>query len=155
MDLMEYLGLPETLFEVEITPNRPDLLSHFGIARELAANLKTEAVFPNEPKLVESGADASAKASVNVADGSDCPLYSCRVLEGVKVGPSPRWLKERLERVGQRSINNVVDVTNYILMELGQPLHAFDFALLSGHRVEVRRAKDGEKLPSWTAPSGP
>jgi len=147
MDLMEYLGLPETLFEVEITPNRPDLLSHFGIARELAANLKTEARFPNEPKLVESGADASAKASVNVADGSDCPLYSCRVLEGVKVGPSPRWLKERLERVGQRSINNVVDVTNYILMELGQPLHAFDFALLSGHRVEVRRAKDGEKLP--------
>jgi phenylalanyl-tRNA synthetase beta chain len=147
MDLMEYLGLPETLFEVEITPNRADLLSHYGIARELGAQFNLEPLFPTQPALIETGGPASEKASVAVEDPLGCPLYSCRVIENVKVGESPRWLKEKLERIGQRSINNVVDVTNFILMELGQPLHAFDDDLLSGRCIVVRRARSGEKIP--------
>jgi phenylalanyl-tRNA synthetase beta chain len=146
MDLMEYLGLPETLFEVEITPNRADLLSHYGIARELGAQFNLKTQFPEQPALKETNAPASEKISVSVEDPLGCPLYSCRVIENVKVGESPRWLKEKLERIGQRSINNVVDITNFVLMELGQPLHAFDYDLLAGNRVIVRRARSGERI---------
>lgn len=146
-DILQYLGLPETLFEVEITPNRADLLSHFGIARELGAHLNTAPRFPEKPSLTEGTAPASSQVTVEVRDVASCPLYSCRVIEGVKVGSSPRWLKDRLERVGQRSINNIVDVTNFILLELGQPLHAFDKAKLSGGTIVVRRASEGEKIP--------
>ncbi len=146
-DLKDYLGLPDTLFEVELTPNRADLLSHYGLARELGALLKLEPKFPAEPKLVENGAEASLKVGLRVEDPTGCPFYSCRLLEGIQVGPSPRWLKEKLERLGQKSINNVVDVTNFILFELGQPLHTFDFDLLEGHQIVVRRAKSGERIP--------
>jgi phenylalanyl-tRNA synthetase beta chain len=136
--------LPDTIVEVEVTPNRPDLLNHFGIARELAALLDLPA--PKLPQIVaepeRSGEDPS---SVRLEVPEGCPFYSARLIRGVRVGPSPGWLRQKLEAAGLRSINNVVDVTNYVLLELGQPLHAFDAAKIKGGIV-VRRANPGEKL---------
>ena len=146
-DLLGYLGLPDTLFEPEITPNRADLLSHYGIAREAAALLGRSARFPERPALQESSSPASGKASVTVEAKDLCPLYTGRVITGVKVGPSPAWLRDKLERLGSRSINNIVDVTNFILFELGQPLHAFDLAEIRGSRIVVRKAKKSERIP--------
>ncbi len=146
-DFVEYAGLPDTLFEPEITPNRADLLSHYGIAREAAALFKRTVRFPERPVVKESSALASRHAHVVLEAPDLCPLYTGRVLVGVKVAPSPAWLKDRLERLGARSINNVVDITNFILFELGQPLHAFDLSRLEGGRIIVRRARDGERIP--------
>ncbi len=133
------------LLEVEITSNRPDWLSHLGIAREIAAlydlTVKSPAVsLPAGSPAVES------LASLEVLDADLCPLYTARVITGVKVAPSPAWLREKIEAVGLRPVNNIVDVTNYVMYECGQPLHAFDLALLSGAKVVVRRAKNGERI---------
>jgi phenylalanyl-tRNA synthetase beta chain len=132
---------PETVLEVEITSNRPDWLSHAGLAREVAANtgLPLSISTPSEPATRE---DASL---ARIDDAGGCPFYSVRRIRGVKVGPSPDWLARRLESVGLRPINNVVDVTNYVMMELGQPLHAFDAAKVAGGIV-VRRAAAHEKF---------
>ena len=135
---------PDTVIEVEVTPNRPDLLSHFGIARELAALIDLPE--PALPKIVatpESTREDSGVVRLEASAG--CPFYSARLLRGIRVGPSPGWLRQRLEAVGLRSINNVVDVTNYVLLELGQPLHAFDAARIRGGIV-VRLANPGEEL---------
>jgi len=135
---------PDTIIEVEVTPNRPDLLSHFGIARELAALLDLP-----EPKLLqviarpESAREDSTVVRLEAPEV--CPFYSARLLRGVQVGPSPGWLRQRLEAAGLRSINNLVDATNYVLLELGQPLHAFDAAKIRGGIV-VRFANPGEEL---------
>ncbi|MGH8047071.1 MAG: phenylalanine--tRNA ligase subunit beta [Chthoniobacterales bacterium] len=134
---------PETVLEIEITPNRPDWLSHVGIAREIAANSELVASAPS-PAAPATKEDAAVARIENI---SGCPFYSVRRISGVKVGPSPEWLARRLEAVGLRSINNVVDVTNYVMMELGQPLHAFDAAKVAGGIV-VRRATAGEKFPA-------
>jgi len=132
-----------TRIELEITPNRPDCLSMWGVARDVSCQLKTVAKLP-EVKLPVC--DTQIADLVTVEDKELCPRYIGRVIEGVKIGPSPDWLKERLESVGLRSINNVVDVTNFVMLELGQPLHAFDRKTLAGNRVVVRRAKAGEKI---------
>ena len=147
VDFVPYMGLPDTLFELEITPNRADLLSHFGLARELSTILKRPAQLPRAADFQESSTPAEKLAKVTVESRDLCPFYSCRVLQGVKVGPSPAWLVRRLERLGQRSINNIVDVTNYVLHELGQPLHAFDLGRLEGNQILVRKASKGEKIP--------
>lgn len=148
----EALGLDDTIFDLEITPNRPDLLSHWGLAREIAALAHLPAPDPLRllPKSDENQLDAIAASPnpfpIRVEDPSLCPRYTARIIRGVKVGPSPEWLRRRLEALGQRSISNVVDITNYILLEIGQPLHAFDLNLLEGREIIVRRAQAGEKL---------
>ncbi|MEA2561839.1 MAG: phenylalanyl-tRNA synthetase beta chain [Acidobacteriota bacterium] len=135
----------DTILDVDVTTNRPDCMNHLGIARELAViygqPLKRPEAQPQE--ATERVEDAAA---VDVEDWDGCPRYVARVVRGVKIGPSPDWLRERLEAIGLRPINNVVDVTNFILWEMGQPLHAFDLAKLAGSRIVVRPAKPGETL---------
>jgi len=140
----DVLGRNDTVLEIDLTPNRPDCLSHFGVAREIAA-LTGSPLTPPTVKIVEEGPKIATRTSVQVHEPDLCPRYTCRVIENVSIGPSPLWMQERLRAVGLRPINNVVDVTNYVLMEQGHPLHAFDYDLLSGNRIEVRRAEKGEK----------
>jgi phenylalanyl-tRNA synthetase beta chain len=137
----EYRGPGDTLYDIEVTPNRPDWLSVIGIAREIAA-------LTGQPlKLPEVRGAGVAPGSAVVVEAPDlCPRYTARLIKGVKVRPSPAWLRERLESVGLRAINNVVDITNYVLLECGHPLHAFDLDRLAGQRIVVRRARDGEKF---------
>ena len=143
--LAEVLGPPETVIEVEITPNRPDCLSLLGIAREVAALYGTKVKVP-DATLKESHPAVEKATSVVVEDLVDCPRYTARVLQDVKVGPSPDWMKRRLEAAGIRAINNVVDITNYVMLECGQPLHAFDQKLLAEGRIVVRHPRPGEKI---------
>jgi phenylalanyl-tRNA synthetase beta chain len=133
------------VLDVEVTTNRPDCLSHYGAARELATlyGLPLKKV---EVSVKESGGPARAVASIEVSDPDLCARYCGRVVRNVNVGPSPAWLTKRLEAVGQRPINNVADATNYVLMELGHPLHAFDLSRLRQHKIIVRRAEQGESL---------
>jgi len=146
-DFLPYMGLPDTLFELEITPNRADLLSHIGIAREVGALFNLPVQLTAVPKPTESKTATSSKIKVAIEAKDLCRLYTCRVIEGVKVGPSPQWLAQALEKIGQKSINNIVDVTNFVLHELGQPLHAFDLGQIHGSQINVRKAKKGEKIP--------
>jgi len=141
--IVDELGLNDVVFEVGITPNRPDCLSVVGVAREVAALLGKTVKHP-ETGVTESGNDIKNIAKVELLDPGKCPRYSCRVIQNVKIGPSPSWLKTKLESSGIRSINNVVDVTNFVLLELGQPLHAFDYDLLEEKKIVVRAAEDGE-----------
>lgn len=146
--LAEHLGRNDTILEVNVTPNRGDALSHFGVARDVAALFGTMAKLP-ETHVTESAGGPAASVTVSAGQKS-CPAYFGRVIDGVKVAPSPAWLKARLESVGLRSINNVVDVTAFVMMEMGQPLHAFDANKLrgseSGIKVSVRNAREGEKF---------
>lgn len=136
---------PDTIFDLEITPNRSDLLSHLGLARELAAltGLPLKQARDHAASSTKSRHAKAEEVRLDAEDG--CPLYTARVIKGVKVGPSPNWLKARLESIGLRPINNIVDITNYVLMEMGQPLHAFDLAKLEGGIV-VRWAAEGETI---------
>ncbi|MBI3662811.1 MAG: phenylalanine--tRNA ligase subunit beta [Acidobacteria bacterium] len=133
------------VLDADLTTNRADCMSHYGIAREIAAlyGLPLKSV---APKLTESSVPASSATHVEIECPDLCGRYTARVLRGVKVGPSPDWLKQRLESLGQASINNVVDATNYVMLELGQPLHAFDLDTLTEKRIVVRRARANEKL---------
>jgi len=142
--LVEALGLEREVIEVSITPNRADCLSVLGIARETALGFGLPLSMPGL-NLVEDAAagDATKAVRLEIADGELCPVYRARVLTGAKIQPSPAWMRHRLLAVGQRPINNIVDVTNYILMELGQPLHSFDRALLKGDVIRVAPAADG------------
>ncbi|MGB9180116.1 MAG: phenylalanine--tRNA ligase subunit beta, partial [Pyrinomonadaceae bacterium] len=133
------------VLEFDLTSNRPDCLSHLGIAREVGA-IEGASVSVPEPEVARVEGQTGALTSVEILDASLCPRYAARVVRGVKIGPSPEWLVKRLEAIGQRPINNVADITNYVLHELGQPLHAFDLAKLQEQRIVVRRAKSGEKL---------
>ena len=137
----------DTVFDLEITPNRVDVLSHIGVARELAARFD---LVVNYPAVHASTANASSGkaliSEISVEAPEVCPHYTATCIKGVKVGPSPQWLKEALEAIGQRSINNIVDVTNYVLHETCQPLHAFDAAKIRGGRLQVRMATEGEAL---------
>jgi phenylalanyl-tRNA synthetase beta chain len=143
--LGEALGISDTVLDVAITPNRSDCLSILGVAREVAAICGQTLDYPHIV-LKESGPAIDSLSSVTIDDASGCPRYAARILDGVAIGPSPDWLRRRLESVGLRSINNIVDVTNFVLMELGQPLHAFDFDRLEEHRIVVRRAREGERF---------
>lgn len=145
MDLGEALGLKDTILDISITPNRPDCLCVIGVAREIAALTHQRMKYPL-PSLTDLGEEIHQRTSVTILDQDLCPRYVARMIEGVKIGPSPHWMRNRLEKVGIRSINNVVDVTNYVMMENGQPLHAFDFELLEEGRIVVRRAKEGEEF---------
>jgi phenylalanyl-tRNA synthetase beta chain len=139
------LGLDDVLFEVNVTPNRPDALSHVGVAREVAAALGRKVRMPS-PRLAESGPPAASLVKVRIEAPDRCARYTARVIEGVKIGPSPLWLARRLESCGVRSISNVVDATNFVLLELGHPLHAFDLAKVAGAEIVVRTARPGEKI---------
>ena len=133
------------VLDVEVPSNRPDCLSHVGIAREVTViENSTLHLPPSNP--IETAGRSAELTSVEIKDPDLCPRYAARLVRGVKIGPSPDWLAKRLETIGQRPINNVADITNYMLHELGQPLHAFDFAKLGGRRIVVRRAAPGEKL---------
>ena len=132
----------DTILDIEITPNRPDLLSHYGIAREIAA-LRSVSLAP--PPFQHAGS-VSSSGRVTIHALEICPFYSARRIRGVKVGPSPDWLRNRLDAIGIRSINNIVDVTNYVMMEMGQPLHAFDEAKLDKAEIHVRLAAGGESI---------
>ena len=143
-DLATYLGLDDWILEIEITPNRPDALSVVGVAREIAALTGAPFRFPRVV-ATEGAVEASSLASVEVQAPDLCPRFCARVITGLTVKPSPPWLAQRLRAVGLRPINNLVDVTNYIMWELGQPLHAFDLDTLARHTVVVRRARPGER----------
>jgi phenylalanyl-tRNA synthetase beta chain len=148
----EYLGRSggDVVFDLEITPNRPDLNSVIGIAREIAAVTGNPLKVP-EIKIRSWGGKVESLLAVHIEDAELCPRYTARVVKGVKVGPSPDWLKSILEKVGIRSINNVVDVTNYVMLEIGQPLHAFDYRLITKGKegnptIVVRHAALNEKF---------
>ncbi len=135
----------DSVLEFDLTSNRPDCLSHLGIARETAA-LTGAAVRVADLTAKDVGGKAEEFTSVRIEDVDLCPRYAARVVRGVKIGPSPDWLVHRLQAIGQRPINNVADITNFVMHETGQPLHAFDLATLAEHRIVVRRARAGEKL---------
>lgn len=143
--LVDALGLSDTVLELEVTPNRPDCLSMIGIAREVGAVTGRSYTKP-QVVLEEVDGPISKLVEVEIADPELCPRYCARLIENVKVGPSPRWMQERLIAAGIRPISNVVDVTNYIMMETGQPLHAFDYDKVADHKIIVRRARPGEDL---------
>ena len=150
--LAEHLGRSgsDVVFDLEVTPNRPDLNSIVGIAREVAVLTGNPLKVPEASLAgLETGRPCDESVAVRIDDAGLCPRYTARVIRGVKIGPSPDWLKSMLEKVGQRSINNVVDVTNFVMLETGQPLHAFDLRLVTGSpgatpMIIVRRAAEGE-----------
>jgi phenylalanyl-tRNA synthetase beta chain len=143
--LTQYLGLEDLILEIEITPNRPDALSVVGVAREVAALTGAPFRFP-QIAVREGETEAAMLATVEILDPDLCPRYAARVITGLQVKPSPPWLAQRLRAVGLRPINNLVDVTNYVLWEMGQPLHAFDYDTIAAHAIVVRRAQPGERL---------
>lgn len=145
LDLTQAFHLEDHILEVAVTPNRGDCLSHWGVAREVAA-LTGAPLRLKVAKPREAGASIRTLTSVTVEAPDLCPRYAARVIRGVKIGPSPIWLRRRLELCGLRSVSNVVDATNYVLLEMGQPLHAFDHARLKEGRIVVRRARAGERI---------
>src|SRR3954469_16624408 len=150
----EYSGRSgsDVVYDLEVTPNRPDLNSVIGIAREISALTGNPLKLPEIPvETTSAGSGADSLVAVRIDDPELCPRYTARVLQGVKVGPSPAWLRATLEKVGVRSISNVVDVTNFVMLESGQPLHAFDYHLIAKSSagkptIVVRRASEGEKF---------
>jgi phenylalanyl-tRNA synthetase beta chain len=138
-------GAADHVLDVDVTSNRPDAMCHSGLARELAVALGSPLRRPDIP-FFESLSSEGRTGKVVLEDPEGCPRYVARVIRGVKVGPSPAWLRGRLEAIGSRSINNVVDATNYVLWEMGQPLHAFDLETIPGGEIRVRRARAGERL---------
>ncbi|MCK4847158.1 MAG: phenylalanine--tRNA ligase subunit beta, partial [Deltaproteobacteria bacterium] len=144
LELKDAIGGGDVFFDVSILPNRPDCISIKGLAREIAAVVGAD--FTDKKADITEGSASSRKIQVTIEDEALSGRYTARIIEGVKVGESPDWLKERLTAHGLRAINNVVDATNYILLELGQPLHAFDLAKISGDYITVRTAKEGESI---------
>lgn len=143
-DIKEYLNLEDEVIDFEITPNRPDCLSIIGLARETAATFEVNL---NLPKIIlqeKANQNADEMVSVKIEAQDLCSRYIARIIEDVKIGPSPLWMQRRLQTAGVRPINNIVDITNYVMLELGQPLHAFDYDKVKGHSIIVRRPKDNE-----------
>ncbi|HEY9519895.1 MAG TPA: phenylalanine--tRNA ligase subunit beta, partial [Gemmatimonadales bacterium] len=149
------LALDDERLELDVSPVRPDLLGHKGLARELAAAYKTPFRLPDipaAPEIQPSSRPAvqpsvtTGGITITIEPGSACRRFTGAVIRGVKVGPSPEWLVNRLESIGQRSINNVVDATNYVMFELGQPQHAYDLARIAGAGLTARKARPGERL---------
>lgn len=144
-DIKEIFGLNESVIEFEITPNRADCFSVIGLAREASATFD-KPITIKKPVVKENNENVNDYVNITVNDSDLCMRYSARVIKNVNIKESPKWLKDRLKLSGIRSINNIVDITNYILLEYGQPMHAFDLETLSGNKIIVRRAKDGEKM---------
>ncbi len=145
--LQEALDLGDTVLDIGITPNRSDCLSMIGIAREVAALTGKKMKMP-DVRILESAQDVSLLSSVTIEDADLCPRYTARLIQNVTIGGTPVWMKTRLEAAGLRAINNVVDVTNFVMLEMGQPLHAFDFRFLEEGRIVVRKSKPGEEFIS-------
>ena len=145
-DIKPIIGADDHVIEFEITPNRPDCLSVIGLAREAAATFGKE--LKTHTPVVKGGADGvlTELLSVETPAADLCPRYTARMVRNVKIAPSPKWMRERLRAMGVRPINNIVDITNYVMMEYGQPMHAFDYRYVKGGRIIVRRANDGEEL---------
>ena len=144
-DVKDLFGLNENVVEFEITSNRPDCFSIIGLARETAATFKKPFNVP-VPTFNETDGDIKDMISVSISDPEKCMRYCARAVKNVKIGPSPKWMRERLEACGVRAINNIVDITNYVLLEYGQPMHAFDIRDIAGGKINVRRANDGEVI---------
>ena len=142
-DAIEALGLRDTVFEYEVTSNRVDCYSVIGIAREAAATFR-KPFYPPEVTVKENGEKVEDYISVEVQDTELCPRYCARVCTNIKIGPSPKWMQRRLSASGIRPINNLVDITNYVMEEYGQPMHAYDLDTIAGHKIIVRRAQDGD-----------
>ena len=145
MDIRELIGALDTQVEFEITPNRPDCLSVIGLAREAAATFGSELKL-HTPVVKGSGGNAADFVSVTIENPELCPRYTARVVKNVKIGPSPRWMRRRLRASGVRPISNIVDITNYVMLEYGQPMHAFDFSCVEGGKIVVRTAREGESI---------
>ena len=145
-DIRAAVGLDDHVVEFEITPNRPDCLSVIGLAREISATFDRPCYF-HQPE-VKGGAEGVLPELLDVEtpDPELCPRYTARMVRNVKIGPSPKWMRERLRAMGVRPINNIVDITNYVMLEYGQPMHAFDYRYVKGGKIIVRRAEEGEEL---------
>ncbi|MCX6135225.1 MAG: phenylalanine--tRNA ligase subunit beta [Ignavibacteriales bacterium] len=139
----KFLGLTDVIYDMEVTANRGDWLSHIGVARELQMLTGKKAAL-KKVTVRESKTPTTKLATVKIQDSVSCRRYSARVVRNVTMGPSPKWMQDRLESIGIRPINNIVDITNYVLMETGQPLHAFDYDRLAGHAIVVKRASEGD-----------
>lgn len=144
-DIREALGLNDTVFEFEITSNRPDCLSVIGLARETAVTYDKPLKL-HQPQVKAGHGNANDHLSVDIIDSDLCYRYCAAIVENIKIEPSPRWLRERLRASGVRPINNIVDITNYVMLEYGHPMHAFDLRYIDNAKINVRRAKDGEKI---------
>ena len=144
-DIHSALGLNDTSVEFEITSNRPDCLSVIGLAREAAATFHVP-LHLHTPAFHANSESVSEQLSVEVQNTTLCPRYCAGMVKNVKIGPSPRWMRERLRASGVRPINNLVDITNYVMLEYGQPMHAFDLRYVQDAKITVRNAKDGEQI---------
>ena len=144
-DIRDVCGLNDSVVEFEITNNRPDCLSVRGLARESACTFHTPLTFA-EPAVTAGHGDIREKLSVEIKDAELCPRYTARMVKNIKIAPSPKWMRRRLRASGVRPINNIVDITNYVMLEYGQPMHAFDYACLHDGKIIVRRAEEGESL---------
>ena len=145
-DIKPVINADDHVVEFEITPNRPDCLSVIGLAREVSATFDTPLTL-HEPVVKGGGAgDLTELLDVETPDPELCPRYTARMVRNVKIGPSPKWMRERLRSMGVRPINNIVDITNYVMLEYGQPMHAFDYRYVKGGKIIVRRAQEGEEL---------
>ena len=145
LNMARILGLDDSIVEFEITPNRPDCLSVIGLAREASATFKRPLKL-HEPEPHGCGGSIADLVDIDIEDGDLCPRYTARMVKNVKIAPSPRWMRERLRNSGVRPINNIVDITNYVMLEYGQPMHAFDFSCVEGGHIIVRTAHDGETI---------
>jgi phenylalanyl-tRNA synthetase beta chain len=143
-DIKEYLGMNDEVIELQLTPNRSDCLSMFGVAYEVSAIFDRQLRLPEVSLVAPQG--PSSPLEILIQSEEDCPFYAAQVVHGVKVGPSPQWMQNRLISAGIRPINNIVDITNYVMLETGQPLHAFDYDRISDGRIVVRRAFEGETV---------
>jgi len=144
-DIRPIIGADDSIVEFEITNNRPDCLSMIGLARESAVTFGTELSIP-EPKVKGGGGNIKEHLSVEIETGDLCPRYTARMVRDIKIEPSPTWMRQRLRAAGVRPINNIVDITNYVMLEYGQPMHAFDYKCLDGGEIIVRNAKAGETM---------
>ena len=145
LNMAHILGLDDSIVEFEITPNRPDCLSVIGLAREASATFKRPLKL-HEPEPHGCGGSIAEIVDIDIEDGDLCPRYTARMVKNVKIAPSPRWMRERLRNSGVRPINNIVDITNYVMLEYGQPMHAFDFSCVEGRHIIVRTAHEGETI---------
>ena len=145
LNMAHILGLDDSIVEFEITPNRPDCLSVIGLAREASATFKRPLKL-HTPEPHGCGGSIADLVDIDIEDGDLCPRYTARMVKNVKIAPSPRWMRERLRSSGVRPINNIVDITNYVMLEYGQPMHAFDFSCVEGGHIIVRTAREGETI---------
>ncbi len=144
-EITKAIGFDDTVVEFEITPNRPDCLSVLGLAREASATFERPLSL-HAPEVRTVGDDINAHARIDIDDPALCPRYTARLVKNVRIGPSPLWMRERIRAAGMRPINNIVDITNYVMLEYGQPMHAFDFSCVDGGHIVVRTARDGESI---------